>query len=169
MKTLIFLLFPFFLIGQKTSKGVITRVIDGDSFIADVESYKGFEATLRVRLVNVDAPEIEFKPKRKPAQAFGHEAKNYVAKLIEGKEVEITYYGRDYYNRVLAFVRIGGERLDDILLKNGIAWYDNQYHTGKKYKAGAAMEADARAQGLGLWGDPHAIRPSDYRKWDHTK
>ena len=88
------------------SKCVITRVIDGDTFVADVDL--GFKTWLRkitFRLYGVDTPEIRGKKKTKK----GLEAKTYVKELIEGKEFLIKSYGRGKY-RWLADVLLPGER-----------------------------------------------------------
>lgn len=162
---LFFLLLTVTLTAQKTSKGVVTRVVDCDTYLIDVVSYKGQAGSIRVRPTNCDCPEIEFRAKRKPAQEYGHEAKNKVASLIEGNEVELTYWGRDIHERVLAYVSIDGKRLDDIIISNGWGWADTQYQKGRgQYKHGQELEAKAREQKLGLWAFPNPIRPSEYRR-----
>ena len=161
---IVFLLFVGQLMAQNSSFGVVKRVIDGDTYVIDVDSYKGQPGTVTLRLVNVDCPELEFKPKRRPAQFYGQNAADSVKNLIEGKEVKITYYGKDFFGRVLGFLYIDGVRLDNIILGNGWGWAYKAYHSKKDYKKGVKYMETARRLRIGLWafGDP--IEPSEYRK-----
>ena len=163
---LVLLTFTLSLCGQKSSNAFVTRVVDGDTYVIQVNSYRGKETTLIVRLVNVDTPEIQFIPKRRPAQAYGHQAKDSVEALILNKQVGLLYYGKDRYNRVLAFVNINGERLDEIILKRGWGWSSWEYHNQKQHKVGKVLEAKAREQKIGLWINPGAIHPYIYRTTD---
>jgi len=90
------------------SKCVITRVIDGDTFVADVDL--GFGVWVRkqkFRLYGVDTPETRGKRKTKK----GILVKNYVKDLLEGKTFEIKCFGKGKYGRWLADVKLSGERL----------------------------------------------------------
>ena len=167
MKNLIFVSLLFLtstLVAQKSSVGYVQRVIDGDTYVVDMLSYKGSPATITVRIVNVDCPELAFIPKRRPAQEFGQEATDSVKALIENKTVELTYYGKDFFGRVIAFVYIEGKRLDNIILAKGWGWQYTGYHKGKGYKEGTKLMESAKAQKLGLWALPNPIEPSIYRK-----
>lgn len=167
MKNIFLLSFLFLttvLVGQRASVGYVDRVIDGDTYVIDMLSYKDKAATITVRIVNVDCPELAFIPKRRPAQEFGQEATDSVRSFIEHKTVEVTYYGKDFYGRVIAFVYIEGERLDNIILSKGWGWQYTGYHKGKGYKEGTKLMESAKAQKLGLWALPNPIEPSVYRK-----
>lgn len=164
MKVIVFILFASIMWGQKTSTGLVTRVIDADTYIISGVSYRGKPQSIRVRLVNVDAPELAFVPKRKPAQEYGQNAADSVRNLIEGKNVDLTYYGLDFFGRVIAFVRIGGVRLDDIILSSGWGWYYKGYHSGKAYKEGKKKMERAREAKLGLWAYPDPVKPWIYRR-----
>lgn len=150
---------------QKTSKAHIGRVVDGDTYIVDSASYKGkIVDDLRIRIVNVDCPEIYFTPKKRPAQPFGDDAKLMVKNLIEGKTVTLTYYGKDKYGRVMAFVLIDTQqRLDNIILENGWGWAYKGYHPVKGYKHGVELMKKAKAGKYGLWSLPDPIEPSKWR------
>lgn len=164
MKILLFLLLATTMWGQKTSQGVISRVIDCDTYVVLVNSFRGNPQLITVRLVNVDCPELASIPKRKPAQEYGQIAADSVRNLIEGENVDLTYYGLDYFGRVIAFIRIGGVRLDDILLSRGWAWYYKDYHGHKAYKNGQKLMEEAKTKKIGLWAYPNPIKPSIYRK-----
>lgn len=79
-------------------KAVVTRVVDGDTFDAEVDV--GFSITInhRFRLVNIDTPET-WRPKTEAERAHGEKATEFVKKLVEGKEVilntsKLGIYGR---------------------------------------------------------------------------
>src|SRR6185437_3945675 len=89
-------------------KATIERVIDGDTLIAD-EIDLGFHTSLknqRIRLLDVDAPELRDKDEELKRLAF--EAKDFVASLVEGKEIIIRSTGFDSFGRILAHVWIDG-------------------------------------------------------------
>ena len=102
-------------------KATIERVIDGDTFIVD-EIDLGFHTSLknqRIRLLDVDAPELRDKDEELKRLAF--EAKDFVASLVEGKEIIIRSTGFDSFGRILAHVWIDGESLSNILLEKKLA------------------------------------------------
>lgn len=158
------MLLSFGCFAQKTSEGFVKRVIDCDTYVVQALSYKKQPATITVRLINCDCPEIAFKPKRRIAQEFGEMAADSVRALIEGQTVKLTYYGQDRYGRVLAFVRIGGERLDNIILSHGWGWAYQGYTHGRNYSEGVKRMNEAKRDSLGLWAFPNPIEPSVYRK-----
>ena len=85
----------------------MTRVIDGDTFVADIDL--GFGVWLhkqRLRLYGVDTPEVRGKRKSEK----GIMVKNYVKELLEGKSFEIISYGKGKYGRWVADVMLPGER-----------------------------------------------------------
>lgn len=164
MKIFLFLLLTTAMWAQKTSTGLVTRVKDGDTYVIQANSFRGSPQIITVRLANVDCPELAFIPKRKPAQEYGMNAADSVRNLIGGKNVELTYYGYDFFGRVIVFVRIGGNRLDDIILSRGWGWYYKGYHSGKAYKEGKKKMERARAAKLGLWANPDPVEPWIYRK-----
>lgn len=168
MKNLIFILFMLLSLGieaQQTSTGIVTRVIDGDTYIIDVDSYKGNENTLRVRAANFDAPEAYFVAKKRAAQPYSDEATKVAKSLLEGKKVSITYYGKDNFGRVIGLIRTDlGERLDDIMIGEGHAWSFTGYQTKKDSKRGRELMGKARAFKQGLWFCPDPVEPKDWRK-----
>jgi len=145
-------------------QGFVTRMVDADTYIIKTLYGGNPDSTIRVRVVNVDAPEMKSIPNRRKAQEFSQEATDFVSALILNKEVGVTLYGRDNFDRVLAFIRINGVRLDDIMLRNGIGWSTYEYTPGKKYAFGKKLEAQARKEKLGLWGKENPIEPRVYRK-----
>ena len=80
-----------------TKKEKVTRVIDGDTFQTASRKYS-------VRLANVNAPE-----KGEPGAA---KAKQELANLIQGQQVQIDTVARDTYGRTVAKVKVGGKSVN---------------------------------------------------------
>ncbi|MBK9476206.1 MAG: thermonuclease family protein [Tetrasphaera sp.] len=90
-------------------------VIDGDTL--DVVGPSG---RLRLRLVNVNAPEVGRDGA--PGECLAAEARDWVrARLPVGTSVEIWTYGFDRYGRTLADVRSAGASLSVELARAGYA------------------------------------------------
>lgn len=71
----------------------VVKVIDGDTFIVN----RKVDGTNKVRLANVDAPELY--------QYGGRQSANALKNLIAGKQVTLNPVGRSY-DRVVADVRV---------------------------------------------------------------
>ncbi|MGB9911144.1 MAG: thermonuclease family protein [Microgenomates group bacterium] len=87
---------------------LVSQVIDGDTFI--------LEDKQTIRLINVEAPELEF--------CGGSQAKEKLAKLIEGKRVNLEIISKDTFKRPLALVYQGDILVNEVLLKEGFVRYD---------------------------------------------
>src|SRR3712207_8980557 len=62
----------------------------------------------------------------------------------------------DQYGRLLAYVYVGGEMFNEVLLEGGYA-QAYPYEPNTRYEGHfAAAQEEARAAGLGIWGLPHA-------------
>jgi len=133
---------------QQESATVI-RVIDGDTIVV---SLNGREQS--VRLIGVDAPEINSSPRG--AECFGPESQSYlVENLKEGDQVVLEYdesQGRyDKYDRLLAYVFLGEQNMGELMIQNGYAsefTYKRDYRYQSAYKA---AENFANMNDYGLW------------------
>jgi len=118
----------------------VTRVIDGDTF--------QIETGERVRLIGINAPEM--------SDIFGQEAKDYLVQLIEGKDVELRddklSNRTDRYNRLLKYVYMNGEDINNKIILNGYAMAYLKYNFEKKdlYKN---SQLRASKDGMGLWNN----------------
>lgn len=97
-------------------QAVITRVIDADTVVADIDV--GFNITHRVtcRLLGVNAPEM--------STTAGVTARAAVASLIQGRTLEVrTVKDRgDKYGRILMTIMINDTTsLNDWLIEHGYA------------------------------------------------
>jgi len=90
---------------QYLYKAKVTKVVDGDTF--DVLIDLGFKVHLhhRIRLVNVDTPEIRGKERKK-----GLKVKEYVKNLILNKDVLIQTYKLGKYGRYVCEIYLGSNR-----------------------------------------------------------
>lgn len=123
----------------------VLRVIDGDSL--------EIEGVGEVRLIGVDTPEV-YHP-LKPVQYYAEEASDFVRKLVGGSRVRLEYDLEKYdkYGRTLAYVYLeDGCCLNEEIIKNGYGFALTRFPF-KRLKRYLSLEAQARAKGLGLWGN----------------
>jgi micrococcal nuclease len=123
----------------------VLRVIDGDSL--------EIEAVGEVRLIGVDTPEL-YHP-LKPVQYYAKEASEYVRNLLSQSRVRLEYDQEkiDKYGRTLAYVYLeDGRCLNEEIIRHGhgFALLRFPFKYLIKYKE---IEAQARANGLGLWAN----------------
>jgi micrococcal nuclease len=87
---------------------------DGDTVIID--------NNLKVRLLGIDAPELEREGQ--PADFLAHKAKAELAKLIQGRRVRLEYdhLRYDQYGRLLAYLFLpDGAMVNAELVRQGLA------------------------------------------------
>jgi len=132
-----------------TLTGRVVGVADGDTItILDAD-----KAQHKIRLAGIDAPE-----KR---QAYSEKAKKALCSKVFGKQVDVTYSGKDRYGRIVGNVRINGRWINKELVAEGWAWYYNKYSSDKVL---AAAEVQARKEKLGFWEDSSLpLPPWEYR------
>ncbi len=129
-----------------TEKVLVTRVVDGDTIVVNLH---GEDA--KVRLIGIDTPEIHH-PKR-PVQCFGYEAKDFLEKLIDQKEVRLEkdVNDKDVYGRYLRYVWLDDNFINETLVKEGYAFaksYPPDIKYQEKFKE---AEQYARTNQEGLW------------------
>ncbi|MBH8600219.1 thermonuclease family protein [Thermoactinomyces sp. CICC 23799] len=134
---------------QATSriKAQVIEVVDGDTFKAKIGDK---EET--VRLILVDTPET--KHPNKPKQPFGEEASNFTGELLtHGTTVELEYDAeqRDKYNRVLAYVYVNGESLQEKLLSEGLARVAVYPPNTKYQEKFESIQEEAKNKKVGIW------------------
>ena len=145
----IILILPVLAWSQTSSwTGKVVGVSDGDTIT--VMHYGKDE---RIRLYGIDCPE-----KR---QAFGKRAKQFTSNMVFGKNVEVRPITTDRYGRTIAWVYVNGSCLNEKLLKAGLAWHYKRYSSERHL---ADLETEARHTRAGLWSDPDAIPPWDFRR-----
>ncbi len=128
--------------------GKVVGVSDGDT-ITVMHNGKGE----RIRLHGIDCPE-----KR---QAFGKRAKQLTSNLVFGKTVTVQVVDRDRYGRTVGVVLLpDGRSLNHELVRAGFAWMYRRYTNDQSL---SDLEEEARVARRGLWADPHAMPPWEWR------
>lgn len=90
------------------------RVTDGDTF-----SIAGGE---RVRILNIDTPEIGSRARCASEALLAAEARRYLTRRVRRAErIEVARDGHDRFGRTLARVRIDGQDIGDELVRNRLA------------------------------------------------
>lgn len=128
-----------------------SKCVDGDTarFIIN-----GEEKT--VRFLAIDTPESNHPEKEE--EPFSKEASNYTCNLItRAKEIYLEYDGNsdkeDKFGRILAFVIVDGELLEEKLIENGLAKvayiYGDYAHLSDLRK----KEAEAMDKKIGIWSE----------------
>ena len=110
---------------------------------------------VHVRLYGIDAPESK--------QAFGQKAKQAMIQLVANQVVSIQDHGQDVYGRMLGTIYLNNNDVNAIMVANGMAWA-YRYQGRLIVPEYGPLEQNARNEGKGLWSDPHAIEPRQWRK-----
>lgn len=129
MKTLLIFVFSIFMtVSADAVPARVDYIFDGDTFSATVELEKDINITVRVRLINVDTPEMNGKCEREKRMAV--RARDVLSALIpKGTVVELSNIKDDkYLGRINANVFLpDGRDVGLILIDSGF---------GRPYKGG---------------------------------
>lgn len=135
--------------------GKVIGVADGDTI-----TVLDGTAQIKIRLNGVDCPE--------KAQAFGTKAKQFTSALVFGQTVTIRAKEKDRYGRTVGDVVLAdGRILNHELVRAGYAWWYQKYAPGDTVLQG--LEAEARVAKVGLWADPNAVAPWEFRRFIREK
>lgn len=135
--------------------GKVVGVLDGDTLTFESSAGK----LARVRLKEVDAPEA--------GQIFGRQARQFVEGLALGKSAVVKYTAMDRYGRIIGEVIFpDGHSLNRELLRHGFAWHYRVHFPGDE----SLKELEYRAwkQKAGLWVDPAAVPPWEFRRENNS-
>ncbi len=126
---------------------VVTRVVDGDTFVANVAGRQQ-----RIRVIGVDTPETV--DPRRPVEPYGKEASRFATAWLQGRTVRLAgdVESHDRFGRLLAYVWLAdGTFWNALLAAEGYA----QQLTIPPNVSYAALfgrlVAEARTAGRGLW------------------
>jgi endonuclease YncB( thermonuclease family) len=114
------------------------RVVDGDTIVVQ---------QVKVRLEGIDAPEHgQMCTANGIPWACGDNATAWLADFLAEREVACVSKGHDRYGRLLATCFVGGENLNDRIVREGWA-LDFRRYTSAYLEA----EDDAKRTRAGLW------------------
>lgn len=137
----------------------VIRVVDGDTVKIKVD---GKEET--VRLLLIDTPETVHPSK--PVQPFGPEASSFTKELLTGKEIqlEMDIGERDKYGRLLAYIYVDGQMVNELLLEKGLARVAYVYEPNTKYVDDFyEIQKQAQQEAVGIWSIENYATDQGYK------
>ena len=140
-------------VNADTFTGQVVRILDGDTVDVLVD-----RTPQRVRLTGIDAPE--------KAQPFGTKAKQALADLAGGQEVQVDWHKKDRYGRTVGKILVQSQDANLSMVSAGLAWWYRQYageQSPEDRTLYDAAEAKAKTGRLGLWVDPNPMPPWEFR------
>ena len=132
----------------------IAQVIDGDTL--DLVTAK---ARMRVRLLDIDAPERK--------QPYGHRSRQSLIAICGGDLAQVDMKGRDRDKNMLAVVRCNATDAGAEQVRLGMAWVIERDAAGDSPLH--ALQAAARAARRGLWADKEPVPPWEWRGGGGTR
>lgn len=149
---LIFVLVPF-AADARIFEALVVGVSDGDTVTVLTENKR----QVKVRLYGIDCPESK--------QAFGTRAKQFTSRLVFKRWVNVNAVDKDRYGRTVGVITTrDGVVLNQELVANGLAWVYKAHCKGSVCKRWKRVEKSARMNRVGLWSDPNAVPPWEFRK-----
>jgi micrococcal nuclease len=126
---------------------VVTRVIDGDTVEVEFEG-----ETLDIRLIGIDTPETV--DPSEPVECYGPAASRFTTRMLEGQEVQLEFDIEllDRYDRTLAYVWLGDELFNEVLVARGFAQVSTYPPNVKYVDRFLAAQREARSNISGAWG-----------------
>lgn len=129
------------------ARAEVLRVVDGDTIEVELAG-----RTEDVRYIGVDTPET-VKPGT-PVECYGKQASEFNRELVDGERVELVFDRelRDRYDRLLAYVYVGGTFVNAELVRSGHARTLEIAPNTAKAASLERLERAASVAGRGLWG-----------------
>jgi endonuclease YncB( thermonuclease family) len=134
----------------QTWTATVVHVSDGDTIYVRAS---GHEASVPVRLLGMDAPEI--------CQSGGPASREALAEMVLQRQVTLVGVGQDGYGRELARVYIGGQDVGRALVAQGHAWSAGRSQQGGPY---AKEQREARQARRGLFAQARPEPPRAFRQ-----
>lgn len=128
----------------------VVSVTDGDNLTVIESDNK----QVLIRLHGLDCPEGK--------QAYGKRAKQFTSSQRFGTTIRYREVDIDRYSRTVATVYLeDGTELNLAIPKAGLAWHYKRYSKRQDY---TVAEEESRRAGIGLWQEPNAIPPWEWRR-----
>lgn len=122
----------------------VVRVVDGDTLLLD----RG----VRVRLLGVNTPETRHP--KKGVEPLGPAASAFTRQFVSGGRVRLEFdrSRRDGFHRVLAFVHVGEQCLNEELIRAGYSRAETFFpYSERMKKRFLAAQEEAREAERGIW------------------
>ena len=117
MKILITLVLLSTSLVAETITGKVISVADGDTITILVDKTKH-----RIRLAEIDAPELKGQP-------YGKASKAHLSALVYNKLVLVEYTKKDRYGRLIGTVTSQKVNVNEAMVIAGLAWHYKLYAT----------------------------------------
>ncbi len=89
--------------------------------------------------------------------------------MVAGKVVDVKQTDTDKYGRTVAVITVNEKNLNESLVASGFAWVYRKYCKQSYCDDWLRLEANARQNQLGLWRDPQAMAPWEWRHNDEDR
>ncbi|MDA0984018.1 MAG: thermonuclease family protein [Proteobacteria bacterium] len=129
--------------------GIVTEVHDGDTI-----TLANWQHTYRIRLLDIDAPEM--------SQPRGRDSRAALFHLCALKQAVVETQGEDRFGRTLGRVTCAGVDANAEQVRAGWAWVFPRY--APKDSPLYAIEREARLEKRGLWTDDAPVAPWEWRR-----
>ena len=131
----------------------IIQVIDGDTVVAQLG-----EKSVRIRLAEIDAPEI--------GQPWGLNAKKALEAKVLGSSVSLEVIDVDRYDRLVARLNLDNRQINRELVSEGHAWVYRRYMRDESL---LVNETVASKNKIGLWATGSQIAPWEWRRGNRSE
>jgi micrococcal nuclease len=134
---------------METYRGTVTDFVTGAILVIDRNG-----SALTARLYGIDSPE--------PGQAYYQEARQFAVDKFLNESVNVSVLAIDsQQNPVVLVFNTNGESLSHLMVAQGMAWWDRR--NAQKDALLRRLNADAISNSVGLYADPLALAPWDFR------
>lgn len=149
---------------SSASQATVIQVIDGDTLRVARGSSR-----VTIRLAQIDAPEVcHLDCAQRPSQPFGQASARQLRTLALGQQAMLQCHDTDRYGREVCRVTVAGQDLSSVQVRTGLAWFSERFGTDQSLRAASQQ---AQRERLGLWSDPRAVAPWDWRRdcWERQQ
>lgn len=139
----------------KQMQARVGDVRDGDTIVVIDPQQKRYV----VQMDGVDAPELD--------QPYGETSKKNLERRLYKKNVVVVWNKTGTDGTLVAKVMVNNGDFNQLQLRTGSAWATGEItvnYSGNDKKKYAAAEAVAKEKQLGLWRNPGAVAPWEWRK-----
>jgi endonuclease YncB( thermonuclease family) len=137
--------------------GIVVGITDGDTVtLLDAQNQQH-----KIRLAGIDAPEKN--------QPYGQASKKNLSDLAYQQTINADCSKADRYGRLICRLLVRGKDVNLVQVSDGFAWHYKKYESEQSIddrRLYASAEEGARAAKRGLWQEPNAQAPWE---WRHRK
>lgn len=133
---------------HQSYSGKVLSVISGDTLEVKKSKTKAV-----IRLAGVDAPEI--------GQKGAGASWTFLKEKLLDQYVSVRVVGLDCKRREVAKVYLNNRDISELLVSKGFAWVSGEH--GNDFSL-YQLQGNARAGKVGLWSNPSAVPPWEWRK-----